>query len=78
MDVCPDANVGFGEGKLKTGVVIASVTAGDENEEGVEACSVANKSGVDGDDGVNIPHPRMKIRAVIIHTNFVLFIFQFN
>jgi hypothetical protein len=76
MDVCPDADVGLGEGKPKTGVAMDSVTTGDVDEEGVEACSVANRSGVGEETGVKIPHPRMKISAVVIHKSFVLFIIQ--
>ena len=76
MDVCPDADVGLGVEKLKMGVATSSVTAGDKNEEGVEACSVANRSGVGEETGVKIPHPRMKISAVVIHKSFDLFIIQ--
>ena len=45
MEPCPD--VGLGDGRLRTGVIPELVTAGDESEEGVEACSVASRSGVD-------------------------------
>ncbi len=77
-DVCPDADVEFGNGGSKTGVVIDSVTPGDENEEGVEACSVASRSGVEEEPGAKSPHPKRKISAVIIQKSFVLFIIQFN
>jgi len=78
MEVCPDANVGFGDRKLETGVARDSVAAGDKSEEGVEACSVANRSGVLEEAGEKIPHPRIKMSAVIIHKSFALFIIPIN
>jgi len=78
MDSCPDADVGFGEGKLETGVTIASVAAGDKSEEGVEACNVANRSGVEEGPEEKIPHPRIKMRVVIIQKSFALFIIPIN
>jgi len=80
MDVCGDVDkdVGKGVGKLKMGVVIASGTAGDENEEGVEACNVANRSGVGEDAGLKTPHPRMKTTAVIVQKSLVLFMIQLD
>ncbi len=72
MEVAGDAglevfDVGEGTGvkKLKTGVVPASVPAGEENPEGVEACSVANRSEVGTALGVNSPHPSMKNNAAV-------------
>ena len=75
MEPCPA--VGFGEGRLGTGVTIESSAAGEESEEGVEACSVASRSGVGEELGENRLHPKRKIRDVIIQKSFVLFI-QFN
>ena len=72
MEACPD--VGLGDGRSRMGVANESVTAGDDSEDGVEACSVASRSGVEEEDGVKSPHPRRKISAVIIQKSFVLFI----
>lgn len=77
-DACPDAEVECGEERSKTGVVIDSVTAGDENEEGVEACSVASRSGAGEEAGEKSPHPKRKINPATIQKSFVLFIIQFN
>jgi len=46
IEVCPEAEVGFGDGKSKAGVVISVVASGDEKEAGVEAWNVASRSGV--------------------------------
>jgi hypothetical protein len=48
------------------------VAAGDENEEGVEACSVANKSGVGEEAELRKLHPRMKNRVIIVQTSLAL------
>jgi hypothetical protein len=79
-DACPDGapDAGFGEGRSETGVVIDSVTAGDEDEEGVEACSVASRSGAVEEAGAKSPHPKRKISAIVIQKSFVLFIIPFN
>ena len=74
IDVCPDIELGFGEGISKTGVAIVSVAAGDESEEGVEACSVASKSGAGDEAGAKSPHPKRKLSAQVIQKSFVLFI----
>lgn len=76
IDVCP--NVGLGKGRSKTGVVIDSVITGDENEEGVDACSVASRSGDGEEAGAKSPHPKRKISAVTSQKSFALFIVQFN
>ena len=81
MDVVTDSGLDVGEGigvkKLKLGVAPISV-AGEENPEGVEACSVANRSGVGAAEGVNNPHPRRKKRAAVSHSNLFFFVFQFD
>ena len=79
MDVCAVFGVEseVGEGTwvkpLNTGVLIDSVTAGEEYPEGVEACSVANRSGGEEEAGLNSPHPRMKRMPIVIHKKFILF-----
>ena len=75
MEPCPA--VAFGEGRLGNGVATESVTAGEESEEGVEACSVASRSGVEEELGENRLHPKRKIRVVMSQKSFVLFI-HFN
>lgn len=72
MEPCP--SVAFGEGRLSGGVATESVTAGEESEEGVEACRVASRSGAGEELGENRLHPKRKIKAVIIQKSFVLFI----
>ena len=44
MEACPA--VGLGDGRSRMGVASESVTVGDESEDGVEACSVASRSGL--------------------------------
>lgn len=73
-----DVGDGTGVKKLKTGVVIASVTAGEENPEGVDACSVANRSGVGEEAGLISPHPRMKNSAAVSQMSLLLFMIQFD
>ena len=63
MDVGTDEAVGFESGKLKTGVA-----AGDEKAEGVEACSVANRSGV-GEAAIGRLHPTNRNKT---NTNRIL------
>lgn len=48
--------------KLKSGVVICSVTAGGVNPEGVDACNVANRSGV-GVEAAGMLHPASNVIA---------------
>ena len=85
MDVCAEPGFdvfGVGEGtgvnKLKTGLPTASVTAGDENPEGVDACSVANRSGVGDDAELISPHPRMKNSAAVSQISLLLFMIQLD
>jgi hypothetical protein len=56
---------------LKIGVAIDSVTAGETYPEGVDACSVANRSGASEVAGVNSPHPRTKKRPIDIHKSLI-------
>lgn len=63
----------IGVGKSKPGVAISSVAAGDENPDGVEACSVANRSAPGVEGGLKRPHPRMKRNATTIHSRVSLF-----
>ena len=78
MEVCAELGIDVADGtaviELKTGsVAISSVTAGDEYPEGVDACSVANRSGVGEEAELKSPHPRMKKSPSIIHKNLILF-----
>lgn len=77
MEVCAELGIEVGEGTAvkppKTGVVSDSVTAGEAYPEGVDACSVANRSGVGEDPGLNSPHPRIKKSPIDIHNSLVLF-----
>ncbi len=59
-----DAEVGFAVGKLRPGEAVGPFTAGDENEEGVEACSVANRSGV-GEERMGLLQARITRRGKI-------------
>lgn len=80
-DVCAedvDKAVGTGVEKLKSGVAISWVAAGDKNEEGVEACSVANRSGVGVEAEPRRLHPRMKISVIIDQRSLALFVVQFD
>ncbi len=71
------AEVGFAVGKLKTGEVAGPLAAGDETEEGVEACSVANRSGV-GEEGTGRLQARITRREKIAKRSLRLFIIQFD
>ena len=73
-----DKAVGTCVEKLKSGVAGSWVAAGDENEEGVEACSVANRSGVGVEAEPRNLHPRMKISVIIEHGSLALFVVQFD
>ena len=57
--------MGTGVEKLKSGVAISWVAAGDKNEEGVEA-------------EPRRLHPRMKISVIIDHGSLALFVVQFD
>ena len=73
MDVWPGAGgtVGMSVGKLKSGVVIGSPGTGEENPEGVDACSVPSRSGVGFDPGLKRPQPSAKT-SVSIQKSLVL------
>jgi hypothetical protein len=73
-----DKTVGTGVEKLKPGVASSGVAAGDANEEGVEACSVANRSGVGVEAEPRRLHPRMKISVIIDQSSLALFVVQFD
>ena len=73
----PEPDVGFGVGKLKARVAIASVIAGDKSEEGVEACSVANRFGVGGEEMGRL-HPTIKRKRKTVKWDLNLFIIQFD
>jgi hypothetical protein len=79
MDVLAELGFEFevGEGTgvkpPKTGVVNDSVTAGEAYPDGVDACSVANRSGVGEDPELKSPHPRIKKSPSDIHKSLVLF-----
>lgn len=67
-----------GVNKLNAGVVTTSVTAGEANPDGVEACRVANRSELGAVVGLRTPQPRMKNSAAVIHNNLFFFLLQFN
>ena len=83
MDVSDELGFDVGEGigviGLKTGAVPASVAAmGVEPPEGVEACSVANKSGVGEEAELKTPHPKMKNSVAVIQISLFLLVIQFD
>ena len=63
---------------MKSGVVISWVVVGDESEEGVDACSVANRSGVGLEAELRKLHPRMKVTVIIVHRSLALLMFQLD
>ena len=73
-----DVGDGTGVNALNTGLDTACVTMGESPPSGVEACIVANRSGVGCAAGLTSPHPRMNSSAPDIHTSLVLVIFQFD
>ena len=76
MDVCTEEverPVATDVGKFKSGLAIGWVAAGDETEDGVEACSVANKSGVGEAAALRKLHPRMKISVIIVQSSLALY-----
>ena len=79
MDVWPGAGgaVGMSVGKLKSGVAIGSPGTGEENPEGVEACSVPSRSGVGFEAGLKSPHPSAKTSASI-HKGLVIVNIRFD
>jgi hypothetical protein len=81
IELCPD-DVDKVEGtsveKLKSGVASSSVGAGDESKGGVEACNVANRSGVGVEAELRKLHPRIKIRVIIVQYSLALFVVQLD
>ncbi len=69
---------GMGVKPVKTGVTIDSVTTGDTYPEGVDACSVANRSGVGEKAGAESPHPSMNRSAPLNQNNLALVIIQLD
>ena len=67
---------GVGVIKLKSGVAICSDCAGGVYESGVEACSVANRSGV-GDEAVML-HPVIKRKRMNVNKSLNLSVIQFD
>ena len=77
----PGFDVGEGTGviELKMGVVPASVPAtGVEPPEGVDACSVANRSGVGEEAELKTPQPSRKNSAAVIQISLFLLMIQFD
>ena len=59
------------------GVATDSVITGEENPEGVEACSVANRSGV-GEEAIGRLHPISKKMRRNVRESLNLLIIEFN
>jgi len=78
MEVCaePDIDVGVIVEKLKAGVAIGCVAWGEVMIEGVEACSVANRSGVALETDMLQLVVNTKVSNVKM--NLVLFMFRLN
>ena len=71
-----DLLVGFGVGKSKPGVASESAVAGEANPSGVEACNVANRSGVEVAMGrLQLINKRTR---KIVETSLSLLIIQFD
>lgn len=73
-----DVGVAIGVNALKMGVVTVCVTAGDTNPDGVEACSVANRSSVGTAAGRPRLQARMKTIVPPIHKSFALVVIHFE
>lgn len=73
-----DVGEGTGVKPLNTGLAAGWVTAGESPPSGVEACSVANRSGVGDVAGLNSPQPRMKSSPIEINKSLDLVFFQFD
>ena len=73
MEACPESGgrVGMIVGKLNSGVEIGSLGAGEESEEGVNACSVPSRSGTGVETGPKSPHAKIKRSVAIIHKSFL-------
>jgi len=75
------AGISVGAGKSKRGVVKGPVAAGDANEEGVEACSVANRFGV-GVEATGMLHAASsranRRRRKTVEKSLILFMIQFD
>jgi hypothetical protein len=63
---------------LNAGLAAACVTAGESPPSGVDACSVANRSGVGGAAELTRPHPRIKNKPTDINKSLALDFFQFD
>ena len=76
MEVCAEADmdVGVTVEKLNAGVAFGCVVWGEVRMEGVEACSVANRSGV-GVEAAGMLHPAVSVQMSNVKMNFVLFMF---
>lgn len=79
MDVWSGADgaVGMSVGELKSGVASGSPGTGEENPEGVEACSVPSRSGVGFEAGLKSPQPIIKT-SVNIQKSLVLINIRFE
>ena len=79
MEVCAEADmdVGVTVEKLNAGVAFGCVVWGEVRMEGVEACSVANRSGV-GVEAAGMLHPAVSVQMSNVKMNFVLFMFGLN
>src|SRR5215216_822954 len=69
---------GIGVNELNTEDVPTSVTTGEEKPEGVDACSVANRSLFGEDVGASSPHPSTKNSAIVIQISLFLTMIQLN
>ena len=79
MDEPPaeDGEVRFAVGTSNAGVAIDSVTEGEERPEGVEACRVANRSGV-AEEVIGRLQPSRKRARKIVEKTLNLLVVQFN
>lgn len=79
MEVCAEdeLDVGVMVEKLKAGVAIGCVACGEAKFEGVEACSVANRSGVVLEDA-GLLHPAVSVKMNNVKMSLVLLRFGFD
>jgi len=61
---------GFAVEKSNAGVAMAPVAAGGKSPEGVEACSVANRSGA-GEAATGLLHPTKNVKSRMDKKNLV-------